>query len=267
MKTNPTLVDNQTEELIVEMSGSLNEIYSKVIGQSDVELDGVSCRTGECNLGNMISDALVKALVPSFENYLPVSNSTIAGFCSRLLGTINGGNIRSSISKGNISYRSVVSALPFPNTLYIYTVTGLELWQLFRQSAGQYGRGGFLQVSKGIQAKFEVLGRRQAELIDLRADCGKGLEKVEVNNTYSVVISSFIANGGDNYSIDSSKLKHFNDFDLTEIVTNFVKNSTLITVNKDGRIVVFDEGNSASPFGQSNLTILASVLIALRLIL
>ena len=72
--------------------------YKKVVGSTKVYL---SRRAGqECNLGDVVTDA--------FRKY-PWSNVDMS--------FVNGGGLRSVITKGNITLEDIIAVLPFNNTL------------------------------------------------------------------------------------------------------------------------------------------------------
>ena len=66
---------------------------------------------------------------------------------------MNGGGIRSSISRGKITTRQLMAVFPFGNNLVVITMTGKDIKQMLNKSAslldkcGNSDNGGFLQVS------------------------------------------------------------------------------------------------------------------------
>ena len=66
---------------------------------------------------------------------------------------MNGGGIRASISKGNITTRQIMAVFPFGNNLVVVTMSGKDIKDMLEQSAslldecGNGDNGGFLQVS------------------------------------------------------------------------------------------------------------------------
>ena len=105
-----------------------------------VELDGVKAnvRTHETNLGDLITDALVWG---AGKNGTKVDAAVT-----------NGGGIRATIKKGDITKKDINTVLPFGNTLSIVKVTGAELLEALEASTycTPTSIGGFPQVS-GIE--------------------------------------------------------------------------------------------------------------------
>ena len=70
-----------------------------------------------------------------------------------IIALMNGGGIRASISKGNITTRQLMAVFPFGNNLVVVTMSGKDIKDMLEQSAslldecGNGDDGGFLQVS------------------------------------------------------------------------------------------------------------------------
>ena len=152
-----------------------SEGLDRKVGETKVLLDGERdhVRSGETNLSHLLTDAM-------------------RWKTSASVAFLNGGGIRASIPEGDISYRSVLTVLPFGNTLYALDLSGEDL-QRFLDSAAKVsaGKGGFPHFS-GLTATFAD-GTARDVLVD-----GKPLDKAK---QYRFVTLSFLANGGDGYSV------------------------------------------------------------------
>ena len=108
-----------------------------MFAKTKVELDGVKAnvRTHETNLGDLITDALVWG---AGKNGTKVDAAVT-----------NGGGIRATIKKGDITKKDINTVLPFGNTLSIVKVTGAELLEALEASTycTPDSIGGFPQVS------------------------------------------------------------------------------------------------------------------------
>ena len=73
-----------------------------------------------------------------------------------IIALMNGGGIRASISKGNITTRQIMAVFPFGNNLVVVTMSGKDIKDMLEQSAslldecGNGDNGGFLQVSGNL---------------------------------------------------------------------------------------------------------------------
>ncbi len=144
-----------------------------VIGSVDGKFNGDrnDVRSKETNMGNLI--ARTQRLKTGAD-----------------LAIMNSGGIRTSIAEGNITYKDVLKVQPFSNSICLVTLTGKELKDYLRMTAGKTpGSGAFAQfdnvkvVIKGNSlVKTEVAGKR-----------------IDDNKKYKLAINSFIAAGGDGY--------------------------------------------------------------------
>lgn len=83
-------------------------ITKKVIGKTRVYLDGSNCRFYECNIGNLVSDALVSARV---------EQQTTQYMTDASIALILSGDIRASIKMGEMTISDLETALPYQNPL------------------------------------------------------------------------------------------------------------------------------------------------------
>ena len=114
----------------------LNELY----GSSDYDLiirpEGTTdshfiyCRYQECTVGNLLADALKTT-----------GNSDV--------GFVNGGAIRSSLNKGNLTRSQIMSIAPFFNNLIVKKLPGQCILDALEFGVSKYpaASGGFPQVS------------------------------------------------------------------------------------------------------------------------
>lgn len=209
--------DKKVTEKIEEISSNQEEVLSEVIGTNAIELDGKreSVRVKETNLGNLITDAML--------------NETNAD-----LAITNGGGIRASISKGDITKGDVVSVLPFGNYIVTKKLTGAQIKEVLEFGVRSYGEslGGFPHVA-GI--KFVVDPSRAVgdRIISLTING----QKLDMNKTYTVATNDFTAVGGDDYPCfgDIPILNEYSS--LEESVTNFIKTLGTVSYTKQGRIL------------------------------
>lgn len=88
----------------------MNDITKMTIGIANVYLNGTNCRFIECNVGNMISDALFTSARGSDQQGIQnMTNTLIALFAS--------GDIRASIEMGKITKFDLDTMLPYQNQL------------------------------------------------------------------------------------------------------------------------------------------------------
>ena len=192
--------DGTVADRAAAIQKAVDDEYGAVFAKTEVELNGVKAevRTGETNLGNLITDALVWGAAE-------------AGTKVDAAVT-NGGGIRASISKGNITKKDINTVLPFGNTLSIVKVTGAELLEALEASTYCTPEtiGGFPHVS-GIVFTVDTgkvydqgeqypgstyYGPKSIQRVSIQSVGGKAFDP---NATYTIATNDFMAAGGDTY--------------------------------------------------------------------
>ncbi|XP_008284579.1 5'-nucleotidase-like [Stegastes partitus] len=255
---NPILLDSsipQDPEVLLdveEWKKNLANYSAQVVGKTLVFLNGTTeeCRFRECNLGNLICDAMVA-------NNIRSSNDLQWNHVSACI--FNGGGIRTSIDEqsrnGSITMEDLISVLPFGGTFDLVQLKGSTLRKSFEHSVRRYGKstGEFLQVS-GFHVEFDLskpAGNRVRSLSILCTKCRvPHYEPVQDETIYKVVLPSYMVNGGDGFSvIKDETLKHNSgDLDIL-VVSDYIAERKKVYPSVEGRIKIY---NSASGlWGQS----------------
>ncbi|PLS09555.1 bifunctional metallophosphatase/5'-nucleotidase [Neobacillus cucumis] len=209
------------------------EMQQTVIGKTTVDLIGGNppARTGETNLGNLVTDGMLakaKTINP---------NTVIA--------LQNGGGIRATVPAGDITLAKVFEIMPFGNTLGIMKLTGAEIKEALEISVKDAPKsfGGFLQVS-GLKFTYDSskpVGQK-VQSIDVKED-GVNYVPIDSSKTYVVATNTFTAKGGDGYTVFAKAYSEgrvsepgFVDW---EIFTDFIASQAGKTVSPsiEGRIV------------------------------
>ena len=135
-------------------------------------------RAGESALGNLIADAQRKATGADF-------------------AFLNPGGIRTNISAGEVTWGELYAVQPFNNSLVKMELTGQQIYDLLNQQfpPGQtYHR--MLQVS-GLTYTWDDRAAPPGRITEVRRD-GKLIDRAA---NYSVTVNSFLAAGGDKFSV------------------------------------------------------------------
>jgi 2',3'-cyclic-nucleotide 2'-phosphodiesterase (5'-nucleotidase family) len=206
-------------ELVVERLNRANEkITSQVVGSTQVELVGErgQVRTGETNLGNLITDAMKWKLD---------ADAAIT----------NGGGIRASIDSGEITQGEVITVLPFGNTAMAIELSGADLKAALEHGVSQYPatEGLFPQVS-GIEFTFDD----DAEPGNRVQEVWVGGEPLNENEDYVVVTNDFMKAGGDGYSMFTDAPIVREAGGLEEVVMEYIEETGPVAPEVEGRITV-----------------------------
>lgn len=169
---------------LAKVSGQLDE----VVGRAPVLFDGerAHVRSGDTNLAFLVTDAYRAA------------GQTELAFAV-------GGGLRASLPAGDVTFRQVLTALPFDNRLVRGKLTGAQVLEVLRLGARQVApSGGWLHVS-GLTWTMDA-GEPQDVLV-----AGAPLDPARL---YTVTCDRFLADGGERYAT----LKAMQDRDPLPIV-------------------------------------------------
>jgi 5'-nucleotidase/UDP-sugar diphosphatase len=178
-------------------------------------------RYQETALGNMITDANVWY----FRN---VSNQTLD------FAFHNGGNMRAELPRGPLTREQILTVLPFENYLYIASLRGSEILELFDFIATiPQGAGGFPQFSKEVRYTIDIPNQRISNLTI-------GGAPVDPNRIYRFCTNDYILGGGDGYVVMAKAQDTFNtSLLLSYVVIEYVAaQGGIITPTLDGRMTV-----------------------------
>lgn len=219
----PDVVIEEEIKKIDEINAPITEV---VVGKSKVELVGErgNVRTGETNLGNLITDAMLKS-----------TGADIA--------LTNGGGIRSSIKAGDVKVNDIFTAFPFTNTLAVIEVTGIELMNALERGVDSYPEeaGHFAHVA-GMTYTFDPekpVGNRVVEVLVN----GKALD---LTKKYKLVTNDFMAAGGDGYTMFEGKPFVGEGGLLSDVLIEHMKEMGEVSPTVEGRMKV-GKGTEVKP--------------------
>ncbi|XP_067416836.1 5'-nucleotidase isoform X2 [Emydura macquarii macquarii] len=235
----------------------LNNYSAHEIGKTLVYLNGTSqaCRFQECNLGNLICDAMIY-------NNLKHQDENTWNHVSMCI--INGGGIRSPIDEhhnnGTITMEELLAVLPFGGTFDLIELKGSTLKEAFEHSVHRHGQGtGELLQLGGIQVVYDLSrppGSRAVSIVVLCTACRVPVYvPLQMDETYKVILPSFLYHGGDGYSMLNEKsLSHsYGELDV-DVVSNYISRMGHVFPAVEGR-VKFSAGN----FIQGSLTLISGL--------
>ena len=219
-----TAENADTAAVIQRIQQQIDADYGAVFAQSEVQLNGekAQVRTGETNLGDLITDAMLWQAGTLGEKVDAAVN--------------NGGGIRASLSVGGLTKKDINTVLPFGNTLYLVKLTGAQLLEALEASTCSLPEsiGAFPQVS-GIEytvntgAKFSstenypgsTYGKPNAvNRVTIQRVGGAAFDPAE---TYTIVTNDFLGAGGDTYyTFKSSPVGYDTGVPLDEVLMDYI---------------------------------------------
>lgn len=196
----PIDAQKPSDPLIARLAKSYQEKGAEklnvVIGKTDIVLDGErsSVRAKDTNLAHLITDSFIWKTGADF-------------------ALTNGGGIRASIPVGNITYKSVLTVLPFGNTVSIVEMTGKDVIDLVTYAASiPDGQGARPQTAL---LTFDIVnGKPENILINKKP--------VDIGKTYKVATNDYVAAGGDGYTIFKGKPSYNTGFVMADVVKDYI---------------------------------------------
>ncbi|WP_274360280.1 bifunctional metallophosphatase/5'-nucleotidase [Entomospira culicis] len=165
-----------------------------------------SVRTRQTLLGSIITDS-----------FRLMSNADIA--------FINGGAIRASLPKGEISYANIFNVMPFDNSIIIITLTGQQIKEALEHSVSQLPEdfSGLLHVS-GLTYNYIVTPEGNSVL-----DIWFHQRPLNLTKNYKVAITTFLHQGGDGFSVFEQPIEEEIDKDIN-LFTSYISSYPYDTI-------------------------------------
>jgi 5'-nucleotidase / UDP-sugar diphosphatase len=237
----PVLLDASIEQdpeilaQVQELAEPVEELRSQVIGSTTTDLvgDRSVCRFEECNMGNLVADAMRAA----------VANEGVQ------IVITNGGGIRSSLSAGDITLGGVLEVLPFNNTVATFGLRGADVMAALEngvsraENPGNEGTGRFPQVS-GLRFAWDGSKPVGERIVSVEVEETDGtFSPLDLEATYQLASNNFNRTGGDDYSMFAEDAIDPYDFGptLSEVVADYIQANSPLTVELDGRISRLDD--------------------------
>ncbi|MBA3423518.1 MAG: bifunctional metallophosphatase/5'-nucleotidase, partial [Rubrobacter sp.] len=174
--------DARTAQLVAEYKARISPISERVVGTAAEGITRAPSTTaGESELGDLIADAQ-------------------RDLASADLAFMNPGGIRADIASGPVTFGELFTVQPFDNQLVSMNLTGDQIYRLLEQQfppnqAPNTKR--ILQVS-GLKYTYDESLPEGQRITSLTKTDGTPIDRAA---TYKVAVNSFIATGGDNFTV------------------------------------------------------------------
>ncbi|MDE4143358.1 MAG: bifunctional metallophosphatase/5'-nucleotidase [Pseudophaeobacter sp. bin_em_oilr2.035] len=218
--------DEATVARIAELAQPLDEIRNKVVAEAAAAVDGdrQTCRIQECQMGNLVADAMLDR----------VKDQGVQ------IAIANSGGIRASLEPGEVTMGEVLTILPFQNTLSTFEISGQDLVAALENGVSQVEevKGRFPQVA-GLTFTWDPsVAPNEGRVQEVMVDMGDGFTPIDPAKTYLVVTNNYVRNGGDGYKVFSGDDKNAYDFgpDLADVLAEYLAEQGPYAPYTDGRI-------------------------------
>ncbi|MGI5929438.1 alpha/beta fold hydrolase [Pseudoflavonifractor sp.] len=219
-----TKTDATVAKLVSDRNAAVEKEYGQKIAGTEIDLngsrsggaatatntkveitfpDGVGVRTGETNLGDFAADAILWQA----RKTLGEENVDAA--------LTNGGGIRETIGKGDISKLDLLAVFPFGNTVATIDVTGAQLLEALEAATcttpdaiGAFPQVSGIEFTINVAVPYENGEQYPNSTYYAPANPGSRVTITSVNGqpfdaeaTYTIATNDFTAKGGDTYGV------------------------------------------------------------------
>lgn len=244
-EVNPILLDSsivqdaEALQILTSRSAQLASKSLEIVGQTAVVLDGESCGVEECNLGNLVADAI---------NYYYAINYHGESWTDAPITIIPAGAIAASISPSNrpasITIGDLISAIPTESNLVAVTMSGPVLLEVLEHAISTYDVNGandqFLQFS-GIRVVYNISRSPGSRVVRAVVRCWACFVPefftIDDWNSYKVLMPAALANGNYGYSMLSELTNRTNlEYDEVTCTAEYIRLRSPVYPEVAGRI-------------------------------
>ncbi|KYD26142.1 bifunctional metallophosphatase/5'-nucleotidase [Parageobacillus toebii] len=205
--------DPEITKLINKYEAKVAPIINQVIGTAKTTITNVQNASGESALGNLIADAQRAAMKTDF-------------------AFMNPGGIRANIEQGEVTWGELYNVQPFSNQLVKMTLTGEQIRKLLNQQ-WQPNQTRMLQIS-GLTYTWDASKPIGDKVVDIYLPNGT---KLDPNAEYTVTANSFLADGGDNFTVfTEGKNREVGPVDLDALINYIQQLPQPFDAHIEGRI-------------------------------
>jgi 5'-nucleotidase len=182
--------DPAVAALVSRYAAAAAPLAARVVG----EMTGAATRkpspAGETSAGDLVADAQLAA------TRAPEAGGAQIAF-------MNGSGVRADIDPkdGKVTFGDIFAAQPFGNSLVVKTFTGAQIRRLLEQQFASgwntVERPNMLMASRGLTYSYDLTKPEGQRIIDLKL----GGQPIRDEATYRVTMNSFLATGGDNFTV------------------------------------------------------------------
>lgn len=218
--------DASAVELVNKYYPELSAKSTDPIGDTAVLLDGESCKTEECNLGNLIADSMMYYYAINYQGDQVWTNAPIA--------IIHSAAIAASIAPNNrpaaVSLTDLLTALPQESYIAAVIMNGTVLNQVLEQTVANYRRlnptGQFLQFS-GVRVEYDLAKDPGSRVVNAVVRCGSCFVPdyyvIDDWRTYTVLMPAVLADGEFGYTMFLGLPRENLNYDEITCTADFIR--------------------------------------------
>ncbi|RKP07308.1 5'-nucleotidase, partial [Thamnocephalis sphaerospora] len=224
-----------TKVKVLKWRETLDAFGKVVVGELTAPFDQSQCQRMECEMGNLVADAMLYA-----RRNRPEVRAAI----------INAGGVRAGLDVGTVRVENVNIVLPFLNALLDFDLTGKQLIYMLETVLAKTNRENgrpitsFVQVS-GLKIAFDMLRPeydrvtevwvRKAGPITIQSPAADEFELLVPDTVYTFVTADFILDGGDGFF--ATPPAHSEPLDMmADVLANYIRAATPVSPKRDNRL-------------------------------
>ncbi|MGJ7582600.1 bifunctional metallophosphatase/5'-nucleotidase [Variovorax sp. RHLX14] len=166
-------------------------LVARIVGQVTAPATRTNALSRENVMGNLIADAQLAATAPVAKGGAQIAFMNPGGVRADLIPGTN----------GDVTYGQLFSVQPFGNSLVVKTMTGAQLRALleqqFNSGANTTGAPRVLLASTGFSYTYNLAAAAGSRITAMKLAGTPVLDAT----TYRVTMNSFLATGGDNFTV------------------------------------------------------------------
>ncbi|KAJ0174736.1 hypothetical protein K1T71_009844 [Dendrolimus kikuchii] len=269
-KVNPILLDSLIPQdtaalkLTDKIKTEVSPQFTEPLGNTTVVLDGESCKTEECNLGNLIADSMMYYHAINYQGNTVWTDAPIA--------IIHSGAIAGSIAPSNrpaaVSLANLLSALPQESYMVAITMNGTVLNQVLEQSVAEYSirnpTGQLLQYS-GVRVQYDLARDPGSRIVDAVVRCGScyvpEFYVIDSWRNYTVLMPAALADGEFGYNMFTGLNRVNLPYDEITCAADFITRRSPVYPELAGRIVLNNVDAIVEPEPDSATAITSTILL------
>lgn len=181
--------------LIAKYQALTAPLANRVVGAISADITRTANAAGESALGDVIADAQLDA-------------TNDPGFGEAVIAFMNPGGIRADLiyaqisgseQPGEVTYGEMFTVQPFGNSMVTMSLTGAQIKAVLEQQFNNpaVGQNRILQVSNGFTYSWSASAPIGSKVSNMALN---GIA-IDLAATYRVTVNSFLADGGDNFTV------------------------------------------------------------------
>jgi 5'-nucleotidase/UDP-sugar diphosphatase len=188
--------------------------------------DVSQCRVSECELGNLVADALRWRM-------------------GTQLAIVNGGGMRGGLAAGDLVRGSILEFLPFSNRVSTFKIRGADLVLALENGVSRIGAssgtGRFPQVS-GMRYTYDLGQPTLSRIVGVEILDGDAYIALDPDETYTLATNDFMRKGGDGYQVFADR--GIDPVDTTvffdDVFESYAREHSPLDPQLEGRITVLN---------------------------